>query len=321
MNFVGKICPYCKTEFKEGDDVVVCSICEMPHHKDCWIENQGCTTFGCLGTINVAGNGASSVTATQMNFEDPRSTAPAGISGFVFCTKCGTQNEDAFSFCRQCGNKLEKFTPAAPQPPVYTQANPANPNPYANVSQPAAPYQQPNNYQPNYQAAPYQQPNNYQPNYQAAPNNAYQSAYQTPDVDPAVRHLIGPKTEYYVPRFQKIKAEGNIASWNWAAFLVAPFWLMYRKMYGFAAAALAVDVVISIIGSNLLSLVSLGGYIVFGILGNSIYMHYLENKAKQANSMGEQQRCYFLAANSGVNVLATVLSAVGRVILGIILLS
>ncbi len=29
----------------------MCSACEMPHHKDCWIENQGCTTFGCQGTI------------------------------------------------------------------------------------------------------------------------------------------------------------------------------------------------------------------------------------------------------------------------------
>ena len=51
MDFIGKVCPYCKTEFKEGDDVVVCSVCEMPHHKECWIENKACTTFGCTGTI------------------------------------------------------------------------------------------------------------------------------------------------------------------------------------------------------------------------------------------------------------------------------
>ncbi len=51
MDFIGKVCPYCKAEFKEGDDVVICSACEMPHHKECWVENQGCTTFGCTGTI------------------------------------------------------------------------------------------------------------------------------------------------------------------------------------------------------------------------------------------------------------------------------
>lgn len=51
MEFVGKVCPYCKSEITEEDDIVICSVCEMPHHKECWIENKGCTTFGCTGTI------------------------------------------------------------------------------------------------------------------------------------------------------------------------------------------------------------------------------------------------------------------------------
>lgn len=51
MDFIGKICPYCKSEFKENEDIVICSICEMPHHKECWNENKACTTFGCTGTI------------------------------------------------------------------------------------------------------------------------------------------------------------------------------------------------------------------------------------------------------------------------------
>lgn len=49
--FQGKTCPFCKTPFKEDDVIVVCSVCEMPHHLSCWQENNGCTTFGCTGTI------------------------------------------------------------------------------------------------------------------------------------------------------------------------------------------------------------------------------------------------------------------------------
>lgn len=49
----GKICPYCKTVLEKNDDVVICSECQMPHHKQCWIENKGCTTFACKGTIDV----------------------------------------------------------------------------------------------------------------------------------------------------------------------------------------------------------------------------------------------------------------------------
>ena len=64
--FQGKTCPFCKTPFKEDDVIVVCSVCEMPHHLSCWQENNGCTTFGCTGTIketigNVTNNNATPV--------------------------------------------------------------------------------------------------------------------------------------------------------------------------------------------------------------------------------------------------------------------
>lgn len=32
-DYTGKICPYCKTAFKPDDEIVVCSECDMPHHK------------------------------------------------------------------------------------------------------------------------------------------------------------------------------------------------------------------------------------------------------------------------------------------------
>jgi len=34
--YVGKICPHCKTEIKEGDEVKVCPECGIPHHAACW---------------------------------------------------------------------------------------------------------------------------------------------------------------------------------------------------------------------------------------------------------------------------------------------
>lgn len=69
--YIGKTCPFCKAPFTEYDDIVICSQCDMPHHKDCWVENGGCTTFGCLGTIKaVDSNGrADSVTSEQLDFE------------------------------------------------------------------------------------------------------------------------------------------------------------------------------------------------------------------------------------------------------------
>jgi TM2 domain-containing membrane protein YozV len=45
---VSQVCPYCRTEVAaEAASNVFCSVCSTPHHGDCWLENGGCTLFGC----------------------------------------------------------------------------------------------------------------------------------------------------------------------------------------------------------------------------------------------------------------------------------
>lgn len=51
---VGKTCPFCQFPVKSGDEVQVCSQCEIPHHAPCWRDNGGCTTFGCCGLAAVS---------------------------------------------------------------------------------------------------------------------------------------------------------------------------------------------------------------------------------------------------------------------------
>ena len=294
-NYIGKICPFCKTEFKEGDDIVVCSSCDMPHHKDCWIENQGCTTFGCMGTIKSVDGGTNTVTATEISFEDTSS------SSHVFCTKCGAQNSSESSFCSKCGNSLRATSSA----PVYTQANPANTNPYAYT-------QQNNNPQPTY-TQPYQQNNYYNQN-----NNYGQQSYYSQGsavIDNDVVAMVGPKQEYYIPKFQQMKSQNKKTSWNWVAFFFTPYWFMYRKMYGYGFAALGVAFLITLINAPIFSFLSLGGYIVMGIFANYIYMQWLEKNANQAKTMNEPFRTQFLQKNGGVNSTALTLTIIGWVVL------
>lgn len=53
-NYVGSVCPFCRMEIRQGDLIIVCPACGEVHHKECWEENQGCTTFGCSEQFFVA---------------------------------------------------------------------------------------------------------------------------------------------------------------------------------------------------------------------------------------------------------------------------
>lgn len=286
-DYTGKICPYCKTAFKPDDEIVVCSECDMPHHKDCWIENQGCTTFGCLGTIKAAGNDNSSVTTKEMNFEDI--SQPARVT--VYCTKCGAQNASTSLFCSKCGNRLS--TPVVAHAPTFQQSDPANTNPYAYVSQQGAAY------------------------YQGSNNNSL--GYNTAEIDADIQMLIGVKSEYYIPKFQEMSAQNKKNTWNWPAFLIEPYWMLYRKMYAYGAAVLGISFVLFLLGTTIGSLLSLCGYIALGIFGNYIYMNFLEKKATQVKAMNEPYKTQFVMQNSGVNSTAAILTAIGYALLVIIL--
>lgn len=42
------VCPYCRMPFDEASPPrIFCTACAMPHHEDCYLENGGCTVFGC----------------------------------------------------------------------------------------------------------------------------------------------------------------------------------------------------------------------------------------------------------------------------------
>lgn len=42
-------CPYCKYPIIDYDTLRTCPGCMVPHHRDCWDDNGGCTTFACKG--------------------------------------------------------------------------------------------------------------------------------------------------------------------------------------------------------------------------------------------------------------------------------
>ncbi len=111
-NYVGKICPYCKSEIKDGESVIVCPSCSSPHHGSCWDENKGCTTFGCLEQ-NYQGQGTSTTGVcdscdTPLGDEQmfcPKCGKSKIQSALNSCSKCGSALQENQEFCSKCGQK------------------------------------------------------------------------------------------------------------------------------------------------------------------------------------------------------------------------
>lgn len=313
-NYIGKICPFCKTEFKEDDDIVICSSCDMPHHKDCWIENRGCTTFGCMGTIKAADGSETTVTATEINFDEPQ------IVSSAYCSKCGAKVYSDASFCCKCGAPLnssavDKHSYSSTVPNHTYSANTNN----AYVGAQKYHTQQHNSYQSSHQ-------NNSYNNFQSV-NTHYQNTYtnyaftHSTEIDSDIALLIGANKEYYITIFQMLKSRNKKASWNWAAFLFSPFWFIYRKMYVYGIGILLATFLVSLTGLFFLNLLVFGVYIAFGVFANYTYMVWLEKHANNVKLMNEPLRSQYIANNGDVNTTALVSAIVVYVILaGLVIL-
>lgn len=112
-DYAGKICPFCKTAITVDDEVTVCPSCSTPHHKGCWEENKGCTTFGCSEQHYVAqGTNPTDVCkkcgAALGDGQDfcPKCGTPKNAPKNPVCAKCGAEITEGHDFCPKCGHKV-----------------------------------------------------------------------------------------------------------------------------------------------------------------------------------------------------------------------
>jgi len=97
-------CPYCQSNIKSNNELQYCKECGTPHHRECWEENGGCTTYGCgqnphsrKDRINV-GN----LTIEQIRQLNPEESS----QNYEACIKCGGKIEPDSVYCKYCGNRV-----------------------------------------------------------------------------------------------------------------------------------------------------------------------------------------------------------------------
>ena len=65
--------------------------------------------------------------------------------------------------------------------------------------------------------------------------------------------VTGMNSAYYVPRFYKMSKGGSKCSWNWPAFLLTPYWLLYRKNYWMGVVLMVLNVVRTAVSAYILN--------------------------------------------------------------------
>lgn len=116
------------------------------------------------------------------------------------CPHCGADNVTYAEFCARCGHTLQANDwRSAAQPPRDHHAPFHEYSPFRTVYDPLG-------------GVPHDEP--------------FENDVSAEDLAIAV----GSNTMYYLPRFRKIR-DGRSVQWNWAAFLLTPYWLLYRKQY------------------------------------------------------------------------------------------
>jgi type IV secretory pathway VirB2 component (pilin) len=114
------------------------------------------------------------------------------------------------------------------------------------------------------------------------------------------RAAVGPRADYYVPRFLSFdRPGGSKASWNWPAFFVTLPWMLYRRMWSTALVVFLISIAIGLvnaflvplIGSSLVALVALGTIVVYSfflipIFANALYHAHTKRRIAKVTQSG-----------------------------------
>ena len=132
------------------------------------------------------------------------------------------------------------------------------------------------------------------------------------------------RPDYYLPIFSRFDTQGVGISWNWPAFFISLWWLLYRKMWGWAFLYWVVSAILGSLAAAfpLLLVVYLGVlFVAFPMYANALYYRHVNKKIAKVNRYSEdkERRLRILASEGGAGgaVLIVLLVIVFTAIIGI----
>ena len=127
-----------------------------------------------------------------------------------------------------------------------------------------------------------------------------------PEQDRAL--FVGLKYEsYYQAQFEKITPKKQYAGFNIAAFFLGVVWLFYRKMYSYGFMSIGLIVVIGMVEIILgieSSGANIGLAVAFGMFGNTLYRHHVDQQIAKTRQLGSGSVNTELENRGGTNIVA-----------------
>jgi len=105
--------------------------------------------------------------------------------------------------------------------------------------------------------------------------------------DEAKRLFIGEKYPYYAQKWGASEQTKSKPTWNWAAFFLGFGWMVYRKMYKYAAIFVAVVAFETFLEylfnapESLSRAVTIAIAVTFGWQGNTLYKMHVDKKVQE----------------------------------------
>lgn len=113
--------------------------------------------------------------------------------------------------------------------------------------------------------------------------------------------FIQKNQKFYEEKFRKIYETGKSRSWNWAAFFMGIYWMIYRKMYFKAGAFFILSLVASstpYIGVILKFAVLVG----IAIYANALYLDHINENIEKINILFPDSKDVIIKKIGGTNL-------------------
>ena len=153
--------------------------------------------------------------------------------------------------------------------------------------------------------------------------SSYRTNYDSVSYDDMddINSFVQKNQMFYQEKFEKIIKTGDKKTWNWAAFFLSIYWMLYRKMYLQAGALFLINIVLSAI-PYVGWILDIAVWIAVGMYSNSLYLDHIRKKLTEIKMINSNDKEFMIMKKGGTNLVLPIAIAVGIfviVIIGIVL--